>query len=30
MSFGDDIEIKMLSKDGDNIFGTIHNTIVKA
>jgi fumarylacetoacetate (FAA) hydrolase len=30
MSFGDDIEIKMLSKDGHNIFGTIHNTIVKA
>lgn len=30
MSFGDDIEIKMLSKDGENIFGTIHNTIVKA
>ncbi len=30
MSFGDDIEIKMLSEDGDNIFGTIHNTIVKS
>ena len=29
MSFGDDIEIKMLDKDGNNIFGTIHNTIVK-
>ena len=30
MSFGDDIEIKMLSEDGDNIFGTIRNTIVKS
>jgi len=30
MQFGDDIEIKMISEQGDNIFGTIHNTIVKA
>jgi fumarylacetoacetate (FAA) hydrolase len=30
MSFGDDIEIKMLDKEGNNIFGTIHNKIVKA
>ncbi|MFK8012449.1 MAG: fumarylacetoacetate hydrolase family protein, partial [Marinicellaceae bacterium] len=30
MSFGDDIEIKMLDKKGNNIFGTIQNTIVKA
>jgi len=30
MRFGDDIEIKMLAENGDNIFGTIHNTIVKA
>ncbi|VAW36417.1 Fumarylacetoacetate hydrolase family protein [hydrothermal vent metagenome] len=30
MSFGDDIEIKMVSKKGENIFGTIHNTITKA
>ncbi|MBL4658889.1 MAG: fumarylacetoacetate hydrolase family protein [Alcanivoracaceae bacterium] len=30
MSFGDDVEIKMISEEGDNIFGTIHNTIVKA
>lgn len=30
MSFGDDVEIKMLAENGENIFGTIHNTIVKA
>lgn len=30
MQFGDDIEIKMIAANGDNIFGTIHNTIVKA
>ncbi len=30
MSFGDKVEIKMLAENGDNIFGTIHNTIVKA
>ncbi len=29
MSFGDDVEIKMLAQNGDNIFGTIHNTIVE-
>jgi fumarylacetoacetate (FAA) hydrolase len=30
MSFGDDVEIKMIDEKGNNIFGTIHNTIVKA
>jgi fumarylacetoacetate (FAA) hydrolase len=30
MSFGDDVEIKMFTANGDNIFGSIHNTIVKA
>ena len=30
MSFGDDVEIKMIDEDGNNIFGTIRNTIVKA
>jgi len=30
MSFGDTVEIKMLAKNGDNIFGTIKNSIVKA
>ena len=30
MSFGDKVEIKMLAENGDNIFGTIMNTIVKA
>jgi len=30
MSFGDQVEIKMINEKGDNIFGTINNTIVKA
>lgn len=30
MSFGDDVEIKMIDENGNNIFGTIRNTIVKA
>ena len=30
MKFGDHVEIKMLDKEGFNIFGTIHNKIVKA
>jgi fumarylacetoacetate (FAA) hydrolase len=30
MSFGDEVEIKMINEKGENIFGTINNTIVKA
>ncbi|MBL4772964.1 MAG: fumarylacetoacetate hydrolase family protein [Alcanivoracaceae bacterium] len=30
MSFGDEVEIKMISAAGDNIFGTINNKIVQA
>lgn len=30
MQFGDEVEISMLAEDGSNIFGTIHNKIVKS